>query len=326
MATTAGSETTALKARLLKEGDRFSFFQAYRLLRQIGLSEGQPVGEVKARPNVSLGFPDRDINEIVERAEGGYQLTVNFLGLYGVSSPVPTFYSEDLIEEQQQGLTATRDFLDIVSQTIYPLFFRAWLKSKPHVRIVEFDDSRLLEIFYSFVGINQPEKYKDQPGFESLLRFAALYSQSPRSALGLQTILSASYPDTLVDLVEQDIRVLKLPNDQHLHLGQQATTLGLDTHIGSEFACRSSNLTIVMREVDDALLQQLLPGGYEHSRFKFLVQHYLVDPLNVVVDIYLKRGTAQPVILGHSDWTGLGRDAWLARPNEPEPLRVRIEL
>jgi type VI secretion system protein ImpH len=326
MATTAGSETHALKARLLKEGDRFSFFQANRLLRQIGLNQGQPAGEVKSRPNISLGFPDRDISEIVERAEGGYQLTVNFLGLYGVSSPVPTFYSEDLLGEQQQGLTATRDFLDIVSQTIYPLFFRAWLKSKPHFRIVEFNDSRLLEIFYSFVGINQPEKYKNQPGFESLLRFAALYSQSPRSALGLQTILSASYPSAVIDLIEQDVRVIKLPDDQHLRLGQQATTLGIDTHIGREFACRSSNLTIVMREVDEMLLQQLLPGGYEHSRLKFLVQHYLVDPLNVAVDIYLKQGTAQPVILGQADWTGLGRDAWLVQANEPEALRVRVEL
>jgi type VI secretion system protein ImpH len=85
MATTAGSEITALKARLLKEGDRFSFFQASRLLRRIGLSQDQPAGEVKVRPNVSLGFPDRDIQEITERAEGGYQVTVNFLGLYGVS-------------------------------------------------------------------------------------------------------------------------------------------------------------------------------------------------------------------------------------------------
>jgi type VI secretion system protein ImpH len=326
MATTAGSEAAALKARLLREGDRFSFFQANRLLRHIGLSQGQTTGEVKSRPNVSLGFPDRDISQIVKRAEGGYQLTVNFLGLYGVSSPVPTFYSEDLLGEQQQGLTATRDFLDIFSQTIYPLFFRAWLKSKAHFRIVEFDDRRLLEIFYSFVGINQPEKYKNQPGFESLLRFAALYSQSPRSALGLQTILSASYPSAVIDLIEQDVRVIKLPDDQHLRLGQQATTLGIDTHIGREFACRSSNLTIVMREVDEMLLQQLLPGGYEHSRLKFLVQHYLVDPLNVAVDIYLKQGTAQPVILGQADWTGLGRDAWLVQANEPEALRVRVEL
>ena len=326
MAITAGSETAALKARLLKEGDRFSFFQANRLLRHIGLSQGESPGEVKTRPNVSLGFPDRDISEIVERAEGGYQLTVNFLGLYGVSSPIPTFYSEDLLEEQQQGLTATRDFLDIVSQTIYPLFFRAWLKSKAHFRIVEFDDRRLLEICYSFVGINRPEQYKNQPGFESLLRFSAIYSQSLRSALGLLTILSGCYPSVVIDLLEQDVRVLKLPDDQHLRLGQQATTLGVDTHIGREFACRSSNLTIEMREVDELLLQQLLPGGYEHSRLKFLVQHYLVDPLNVVVDIYLKRGTAQPVILGQADWTGLGRDAWLVQPNEPEQLRVRIEL
>ena len=327
MAIEARSATDALKARLLDSGERFSFFQAYRLLRRISMLEGK-AGEtaVKSRPNPSLAFPDRDIHAIVEHGDSNYQLVVNFLGLHGVSSPLPTFYSEQILDDQQENLHAARDFLDIISQTIYPLFFRAWLKSKPHLRIVEFDDSRLLEIFYSFVGINQPERYKGQPGFESLLRFAALYSQSPRSALGLKTILVASFPTVRIDLTEQDIRVLPLATEQQLFLGQQATTLGVDTHIGAEFSCRSSNLTIEMRDVDETLFRQLLPGGLEYRRLQFMVRHYVTDPLNIMLDLYLKAGAVQPIVLGRDSWTGLGRDAWLQDGARANPAHARVEL
>ena len=314
MAIETGSDVDTVKSRLLKQGERFSFFQAYRLLRQLSLREGKGEGNLKVRPNPSLAFPETDVAAITEEPNGAYQLTVNFLGLHGVSSPLPTFYAEDILDDLQHERLGTRDFLDIISQTIYPLFFQAGLKSRPHLRIVEFDDRRILQILYSFVGVSDPERHQGEPGFESLLRFAPIYSQFPRSALGLKTIISGSYPDAEVNLIEQVVRVLNLEQDQRMYLGQQATTLGEDTHIGQEFACRSSNLRIVMRGVDAKLFQRLLPGGYEFRRLQFLVRHYLVDPLHVEIDLHLREGEIRPVALGQEDWSSLGRDSWLT-PN-----------
>lgn len=326
MATATGSEASALKARLLSQGERFSFFQAYRLLRRLSPDTAGDIENILSRPNMSLGFPGRDLTSIEQRADGKYQLVVNFLGLYGVSSPLPNFYTEDLLAEQQQELHARRDFLDIISQTIYPIFFRAWLKAKPHIRIVEFDDTRLLDIFYTFVGINRPEKYKDQPGFDALLRFGALYTQAPRSALGLKTILSTSYPDAVVELFEQDIRTVAMPPEQRLALGAHATTLGIDTHLGSEFNCCNSNLTIRLGELAEPLFRQLLPGGTEHTRLRFMVQYYLTDPLNVVIELCLKQGVARPISLGQANWCALGLDTWLCEGRELPSLHVRMAL
>lgn len=326
MATETGSEAAAIKARLLSQGERFSFFQAYRLLRRLSPEGTTNVEDIRFRPDISLGFPGRDLSSITERKDGRYQVAANFLGLYGVSSPLPNFYTEDLLAEDQQELHARRDFLDIISQTIYPIFFRAWLKSKVHLRIVEFDDTRMLDIFYTFIGINQPEKYRDQPGFEALLHFGALYTQSSRSALGLKTILSTSYPDTYIDIIEQDIRTLGIPVEQHLYLGSQATTLGVDTHLGSEFNCCNSNLTIKMRDVEDDLFRRLLPGGDEHRRLCFMVQQYLTDPLNVVVEVYLKQGVAQPVVLGQESWSKLGLDTWLCHGIDSPSLHIRMTI
>ena len=114
--------------------------------------------------------------------------------------------------------------------------------------------------------------------------------------------------------------------EQQLQLGSQATTLGVDTHLGSEFNCCSSNLTIEFREVEDELFRQLLPGGVEYKRLCFMVQQYLTDPLSVVIDLYLKRSVAQPVVLGQSNWSALGRDTWLCLGLESSALHVRMAI
>lgn len=326
MATQSRSKIDTLKSRLIDNGHRFSFFQAYRLLRQLGFEEGRTDTEIKTRPNPSLAFPESDISSITQNEDGDYALSVNFLGLYGVSSPLPTFYSEDILDETQHEQHARREFLDIIGQTIYPLFFRAWLKSRPHLRIVEFDDQRLLDNFYSFVGIPNPSRYREQPGFESLLRFASIYLQQPRSALGLKTIISSIYPELEVNLIEQDIRVLNIPEVQRMYLGQQATILGEDTHIGEQYACRTSNLLVELRNVSSTLFQQLLPGEYEFRRLQFLVRHYLTDPLNIAVDLYLTPGAVRQAGLGAGGWSKLGKDTWLVSRDADVADPVRILL
>ncbi len=89
-----------MKSRLLASGERFSFSQAYRLLRLLAHREGAQNPSIKVRPNLSLDFPGNDLSEIREVGTAEYRLTANFLGLYGVTSPLPTFYTEDLLDEQ----------------------------------------------------------------------------------------------------------------------------------------------------------------------------------------------------------------------------------
>src|SRR5690606_19775480 len=281
---------------------------------------------IKVRPNLSLDFPGTDLSAVHETAPGDYRLTANFLGLYGVTSPLPNFYTEDLLDEQHEGHHSNRDFLDIISQTIYPLFFRAWLKSRAHIRIKEFDDHRLLEIFHTFVGISRPLRYLDRPGVAQLLRFAGLFSQYPRSAMGLQTIVAALYPGTRVDIVQQDERWQPIPKDQHLMLGVQASTLGEDAHLGAQIKCRSSNLTLRITEVGSELFLKLLPGGEEFQKLHFIVHYYLLDPLHVRLEIGLQAGVVRPLPLGGSRWTSLGRDSWLIRQDAGHQGHLQFDL
>ena len=78
-----------------------------------------------------LVFMDNETYEQIELdADGRYRIEANFFGLYGVTSPLPTFYTEDLIDEMRQGHSAGRDFVDILHAALYPLLFRAWEKHR----------------------------------------------------------------------------------------------------------------------------------------------------------------------------------------------------
>lgn len=317
-----------MKKRLLEQGERFSFFQAMRLLRRVAQSEGVAEPALKTRPNASLHFPGTDLSDIHEQAPGKFTLSANFLGLYGVTSPLPNFYTERILDEHHEGFHSNRDFLDIISQTIYPLFFRAWLKPRAQLRIQEFGDDRLLEILHTFVGINEPLKQLQQPGFQHLLRFAGLFSQFPRSAMGLRTIIAALYPEAEVHVVQQDELWQAIPQQQRLLLGQQATTLGEDSHVGSLVRSRRSNLTLKIHQLDQALFLSLLPGAEEFKKLAFIVRYYLFDPLHIRLELQLRFGEAQAVQLGAPDknWLALGRDTWLTDKNASFPAKVRVTL
>jgi len=171
-----------------------------RLLRLRFPSEKHFVDNVRVRPRLGLGFPLRDIEGIEQDDDGRYRIEANFFGLYGVTSPLPTFYTEDLIDEQLLGHSAGRDFLDILHASLYPLLFRAWEKHRIWIDITERRDVKSLRQLQALIGIAdaRPEQ-RDQS--TDLLRYAGLFNQYPRSALGLQQLVKAVLSDVTVEVV-----------------------------------------------------------------------------------------------------------------------------
>ncbi|WP_043302465.1 type VI secretion system baseplate subunit TssG, partial [Burkholderia humptydooensis] len=151
----------ALEPVLLGEAKHFAYFQAIRLLRRIVRERRDAAAcrpdarmPIHTRPNLALSFPDTDIERIDKAEDGGYRVVANFFGLYGVSSPLPTFYTEDLIDEAFKGRHAARSFLDVLHRALYPLLFDAWLKHRLSLRIVEERDENALRPLYALAGVD----------------------------------------------------------------------------------------------------------------------------------------------------------------------------
>ncbi|MCI5224316.1 MAG: type VI secretion system baseplate subunit TssG, partial [Candidatus Electrothrix sp. AR4] len=110
------SALTDIKQLVLDRGHRLPYVQVIRLIKlhlrrkNKELTNEELFRIIRVRPHLSLDFPGTDVFKVEEINEGQarFRITSTFLGLYGSSSPLPTFYTEDLIEEEREGRNATR--------------------------------------------------------------------------------------------------------------------------------------------------------------------------------------------------------------------------
>lgn len=68
------------------------------------------------------------------------------MGLYGVESPLPTHYSDD-IAQRREGVEATEDFLDLFNHRLIAQYYRIWRKysyRQPFWRAARFNISQYL--------------------------------------------------------------------------------------------------------------------------------------------------------------------------------------
>lgn len=307
-----------LKLDLLKQGHAFSFFQALRLLRLLGGRQG-PAGDgpgepdVRIRPDLSLGFPASDIARIEETASGpaAFRMTVTFLGLYGVSSPLPTFYTEELIDEALSESSTARDFLDAIHHRLFILLFRCWSKYRPFVRIVEERDEDDLEKLFCLMGLGEPELRRFAEKAPGLLRYVGLFARHPRSAAGLAGMLRDALGGVSVKVVPCVPRKAVIPPDQRTLLGVSGGRLGVDCFVGHEVDDRMGKFRLKIGPLGADRFSSLLPGREEHGRLALLVGLYLTDPLEYDLELVLAAGEAVTARPGAPRWSSLGLDTWI---------------
>jgi type VI secretion system protein ImpH len=290
--------------------DKRGFFQLLRLLRlQLGNDEAFRAG-VRVRPSLSLGFPKNDI-ETVERDEDDiWQVEANFFGLYGTTSPLPTFYTEDLIDEAMQGQASTRDFLDLIHAALYPLLYRAWEKYRLWLRIAEHHEQAQLDRLYALVGLQQQN---NTPYASTLLAHAGLFSWRPRSALGLQSLLSSALGNVPVQVDTCVEREISIPVPGRTMLGIQASVLGEDSLLGHRVPDRAGNLSIIIGPLPAETFISMLPGASHYALTEQILRHYLETPLRCVLHLLIEPGHRQGIALGES-WSRLGEQTWLGSP------------
>ncbi len=147
MAAAGWGDDLALTRCLQREGHRFDFFQAVRLLERLARERAagaaarpwRPLGQdwpdqeaVRLRVLAALSFPASAVHEIRPPVDSGPaappELLVSFFGLTGPSGVLPQHYTSLLIERVRQKDFALRDFLDLFHHRLLSLFYRAWQK------------------------------------------------------------------------------------------------------------------------------------------------------------------------------------------------------
>ncbi len=319
------------KDDLVTRGRAYSFFQAIRLLRRMGAaSTGSATlqdDHIRVRPALNLAFPSADIDGIeAERHEDQirYRVTANFLGLYGSSSPLPTFYTEDLIDEASQDETVSRDFLDVIHHRLYHLVYQAWLKYRQFFQVTEEKSDDHVERLFCLMGLGRPVIRKAIPNAYGLLRYIGLFTQYPRSALGLCTLLRDALQDVPLNLIPCIRRMAKIPESQRLKVGLSGSLLGMETFLGEEIEDRMGKFRIQIGPLSQADFLRFTPGNSGHDVLTTLTELYIVEPFEYELELILAARQAQTVSLGDEVRSVLGVTSWVF--SEPSLGEVRTRF
>lgn len=327
------TQTAFIRQDLISNGWRYNFFQAMRLLRCLAPSQkgiDAPASKtVHVRPDLSLAFPAADIAQIqTVESDCGEQchITVNFLGLYGSSSPLPTFYTEELIEEAGQDESVSRDFLDIIHKRLYDLLFHAWMKNRLFFQISEMQSAEQLERLYCLLGIGTPELRKSIPDAMGLLRYIGLFTQLPHSMAGLKTLLQDALKDVPLQIVPCVHRMAKIPDSQRLQMGMTGCRLGMDSYLGEEIADRSGKFKIQIGPLSQAGFLRFTPGNSDYVKLTGLTELYITEPFEYDVELILADRQAETVCLGDPVRAVLGVTTWVFSTASIGEVRTRFTV
>ncbi|HHM04782.1 MAG TPA: type VI secretion system baseplate subunit TssG [Gammaproteobacteria bacterium] len=323
--------STAVGYELLKEGRRYGFFQAVRLLQALGGGEAAPVGGLgpvaeeclRFRANASLAFPAGDVEAVEhwpDTVPGRYRLTVNFLGLYGPSSPLPAFYTETLIQEDEDNNGGRRDFLDLFNHRLTSLLYRCWEKYRYDVQYTRENDRVFSRVLYALLGVEAPPQREAlNLDWNRLLSFLGVLSMGCRSAAVLEALLCHYFPGQKIRIEQCVPRRVKVPEVQRCHLGRRNSTLGSDTYLGGDargVPDLNGKFRIRIESLGYREFTAHLPGAVHHRAVRDLLHFVLSGSLDFDVALTLQAAEIPRLQLRPDNPGRLGWSAWLGRPPE----------
>lgn len=316
---------------LRKYPQRFSFYQAVRIMEvyvhgqrvaednvKIGFHGPTELEAVRLRPHASLGFPAADIKNITfldSENSIKFQMEINFMGLYGSVSPLPAFYTETIIMDSD-GESNRRDFLDVFHHRAISLHYRTLDKYMLFNHLKPELDDHVSNWLFSLMGLRGVMGLEKRPLKHPHLLLAnlGLLAMRSRSGAMISHMISHYFGHVPVRIEEFIERQVNITEDQHVFLGKQQTTLGMDMTIGTKLTERAGKFRVWIGPLSFKRFTTFLPTEDDFDELVTLVKFLLQDPLSFDIGLILKEQDIHLLTLKNESKNKLGWSSWLGRP------------
>ncbi len=295
----------------------FSFYQVVHLLQRYTggarLGTDAPASEemLRLHPIVSLSFPAADVLEIKVGEGAGsprrrYEISTSFLGLCSSDSPLPTYYTEDLLwkETDQQAII---NFLGIFHHRALSLLYRSWEKYRYSILFRRSGEDEFSERIFALLGLGSPTLVRSV-GLPSvrLLRYAGVFTHKPHCASALAGILRDYFALPGFG-VEQCVErwVLVHPAQQN-RLGRKNCSLGRDMILGERVRDHRGKFRISLGPLRLADYLRFLPVSEDYAALVNLTRLFVTDRLDFDIKVKLKADEAPPLHLSSRSPLRLG--------------------
>lgn len=307
------------------EARRFSFFALIDALERLHKpatrvgTAGSPSGEIiRFSVDPSLSFPTADVLSIdrIRDKPPLYEVTISFLGLLGTVSPLPLFYTEDILQGET-GVDSQLAFLNIFHHRISSLFFRAWLKYRYLFQFGADCQDSFSRALLGMIGFTSDAALKSVDIEPSLLiRYAGLFYLRPRSASALESILRDACSGIRVRVQENNVSWVGLGSSQRFAPGVSSSSLGRNTIIGTRVRGCSSTFCICLGPLTRPQFLSFLPDQDQFAFLVRLIRLFVVDHLTFSFELCLRHDARRFFVIGtpgpYETGSRLGWNTWLA--------------
>ncbi|MEE9430004.1 MAG: type VI secretion system baseplate subunit TssG [Melioribacteraceae bacterium] len=327
METTFGRNFTRLIKDLQKNGPLYNVWQAVYLgeviSKQLYPDRNVNILDQKGlnfRPYENYIYPPTDLRS-VSFNDNELTYVLNFLGLYGINSPLPRCYHEQIPMQQSifgANEVPLQNFLDIFNNRFYWLNYQAWKKYKYYYHLREGNDNKTAQRINAFIGRGTNfVKKESKISHYTLLKFSGLLSNRVRNKAGLLIILNYIFPFIKIrikEFVPKWVMFSEIPKLGSSNNGE-SLRLGVNSFIGESTLDYMSKICIEIGTISFEKYLTFTPNSENSEKLKELLDLYLNDGLEYDVKIILKSETITEV-----DWNDdrikLGSSLWLGTPKE----------
>ncbi len=317
---------------LLQNGPAYSVFYAIYLCETL-LKDMHPEWSrekleqtgLRFRPYEHFGYPPRNIRKIEVSGEE-VQFVINFLGLYGVNSPLPRCYHEQVSIQQNihgPGEVPLQNFLDIFNNRFYWLYYQAWKKYRYYLKLSEGMADETVQRIFAFIGHGPLFAKNHSAGEKSpaadispykLLQLSGVLSHRVRHKSGLLIMLREFFPNLpikLQEFVPTMVRVAERPGMGNA--GDRQMRLGLNGLVGQSVIDYMSRICLHIGPLDFEEYLRFMPGGKYAALLQRLLNFYLNDGLECDLKFIIKAESITPHSLSDRRQK-VGQSFWLGKP------------
>lgn len=273
-----------LTPRLEADLHRINFYRFCQLLEKrnpggplMGSTSHPADDPVRFAPYPGMGFPASELKAVEYDEDDDSKpprIRTTFMGMYGVDSPLPTAYLDD-ITRHREGHEALQGFLDIFSHRILTQFYRIWRKYSYPATFEPGGTDSISQSLLGLVGLGIPGTARHIA--TPISRFLALLGvlrQPGKTQEGMQALVTLLAPDTTVKVSPYCLRAVKVSQPLGFY-GDDDFLLDGNIPLDDEAMDASSQLLIALFTDNKKESQGWKPDGLLYQDFLVMLRVYL---------------------------------------------------
>jgi type VI secretion system protein ImpH len=279
---------------------------------------------VAIKSNVSLAAPASELYKL-DFTSKKPTLWVNFLSIAGVQGPLPTPYTETLIERIRSKDTAFRDFLDIFNHRLASLWHRLRKKMTPGFSQVEPEASAIGKTILQLAGVQSLEKKPETLDPKILLGYYHLLWSKPHSAEGLLCFIKSFFQiPAIIHHFQGSWNEAKEQDISRIGFHYNHNTLGRSMILGRRFWNQTASICLELGPLKWQEFLGFLPQTCPTSPYVLISQiTQLYCAEDTTITLKLKTEEAEPTFLNRT--CALGHTTWIpSRQKKEACLMVRL--